>query len=69
MVSGLDFDWRQQSGMMCVGRSKQNCLAKVNTIDTIFPTAERCKLDSKSRKCILLGYVTNHKGYRMISDR
>ena len=29
------------------------------------PKAERSKLDSKTRKCILLGYGTNQKGYRL----
>ena len=29
------------------------------------PKVERRKLDSKSRKCVLLGYGTNQKGYRL----
>ena len=29
------------------------------------PKAERRKLDSKTRKCVLLGYGTNQKGYRL----
>ena len=29
------------------------------------PRAERRKLDSKARKCVLLGYGTNQKGYRL----
>ena len=29
------------------------------------PKVERCKLDSKTRKCVLLGYGTNRKGYRL----
>ncbi len=29
------------------------------------PKVERCKLDTKARKCVLLGYGTNKKGYRL----
>ena len=29
------------------------------------PKAERHKLDSKTRKCVLLGYGANQKGYRL----
>jgi len=33
------------------------------------PKAERDKLDSKARKCVLLGYGTNQKGYRLYDLR
>ena len=33
------------------------------------PKAERHKLDTKTRKCILLGYGTNQKGYRLYDLR
>ena len=31
----------------------------------LFPKDERRKLDFKSRRCILLGYTNNQKGYRL----
>ena len=33
--------------------------------NALIPKAERRKLDSKARKCVMLGYGTSQKGYRL----